>query len=609
VSIKNKLVTAVTTAGLLAGLFGSAFVPVARAAANVLDSGDYDFKSATYVAGESEGVCAINTSTNSAIVLKNGIISLITTESDLTDNDAVYSITYSGVAGTITKVTDGGEPGTSTYTGSFNVNATAVKHTLGGDATHDDIPLLVAFKPSATGTLTVKLRYTAGSTTPLNVVETWTATVVDSCTGQSGAYTASKSGSKLDTAANVLAAVPTADATGAATKALGSIAYLAVYLRDAIGNAVDNDVLTITATGGATVSWAAADSSSIKTSDSVASGVTNEVAAIFGPSDGSPLTTTVTVTLDGVVVATRTITFQGDIASITLTQEKIGEVGGTITDAISYVAKDAAGNQVAGYSPTLDADSVDYATALANVGATSATVSADADVTCGATAGQDQLKVTLFNGDGDTITSNAITFTCAEDAIDTYTMTWDKASYVAGETATLTVKGYDDNGFPMSDTSTFDPGGTAGDVVWTASGLTLASGESAPSGSKVFADGEFKVVFTVSTTVGTYTSTMYAKDAKTDYTVKSTTIRVGTATVDGTLSVGAKKRVARADFGVAAAGKKIAFILESARGVTKTYYRKANASGVARYALALRGTWTVYASYGDDITDTGRMRR
>ena len=31
-SIKNKLVTAVTTAGLLAGLFGSAFVPAVRAA-------------------------------------------------------------------------------------------------------------------------------------------------------------------------------------------------------------------------------------------------------------------------------------------------------------------------------------------------------------------------------------------------------------------------------------------------------------------------------------------------------------------------------------------------------------------------------------------------
>ncbi len=600
--------TAVTTAGLLAGLFGSAFVPAARAAANVLDAGDYDFKAATYAAGESEGVCAINTATNSAIVLKNGIVSLITTESDLTDDDAVYSITYSGVAGSITKVTNGTEAGSSTYTGSFNVNATAVKHTLAG-AGADDIALLVAFKPTATGTLTVKLRYTAGSTTPLNVVETWTATVVDSCTGQSGAYTASKSGSKLDTAANVLAAVPTSDATGAATKTLGSVAYLALWLRDAIGNAVSNDVLTITATGGATVSWTAADTSSIKSSDSVATGVTNEVAAIFGPDDASPLTTTVTVTLDGVVVATRTITFQGDIASITLTQERIAEVGGTIADVISYVAKDSAGNQLAGYSPELDTDSVDYVTTLANVGATSATASADADVTCGATAGRDQLKVTHLNADGDVITSNAVTITCAEDAIDTYTMSWDKTSYVAGETATLTVKGYDDNGFPMSDTSTFDPGGTAGDVTWTASGLTLAAGEAAPSGSKVFADGEFKVVFTVSTTIGTYTSTMYVKDAKTDKTVESTSVRVGTPTLDGTLTVGPKKLVATADFGAAAAGKKIAFILESAGGVTKTYYRKANASGVAKYTLALRGTWTVYASYGDDITDTGTLRK
>jgi len=607
-------VTAVTTAGLLAGLFGSAFVPAARAAANVLDAGDYDFKAATFVAGESEGVCAINNSTNSAIVLKNGIFTLITTESDLTDNDAVFSLTYSGVAGSIVKFTEGEEPGAAAganiaYTGLFNVNATAAKYTLGGAADKDDIPVLVSFKPSATGTLTVKLRYTAGSTTPLTVVETWTATVVDSCTGQSGAYTASNSGSKLDTAINVLAAVPTSDTSGAATKTLGAIAYLAVYLRDAIGNAVDNDVLTITATGGATVSWTAADTSSIKTSDSVATGVTNEVAAIFGPDDASPLTTTVTVTLDGVVVATRTITFQGDIASITLTQEKIAEVGGTIADVIGYVAKDSAGNQLAGYNPILDSDSVDYVTALANVAATSATASAEADVTCGATAGQDQLKVYQLNSDGDEITSNAVTITCAEDAIDTYTLSWDKTSYVAGETATLTVKGYDDNGFPMSDTSTFDPGGTAGDVTWTASGLTLAAGEAAPSGSKIFADGEFKVVFTVSTTIGTYTSTMYVKDAKTDNTVESTSVRVGTPSLDGTMSVGSKKLVATADFGAAAAGKKIAFILENAKGVTKTYYRKANASGVARYTLALRGKWTVYASYGDDITDTGTLRK
>jgi hypothetical protein len=43
--------------------------------------------------------------------------------------------------------------------------------------------------------------------------------------------------------------------------------------------------------------------------------------------------------------------------------------------------------------------------------------------------------------------------------------------------------------------------------------------------------------------------------------------------------------------------------------VTKTYYRRANASGVASYTLALRGTWTVYATFGDEISDTGTMRR
>jgi hypothetical protein len=472
----------------------------------------------------------------------------------------------------------------------------------------DDPLKLVAFKPSAIGTLTVKLRYTASSTTPLNVVETWTATVVESCTGQSGAYSASKSSSKLGTDATALAAVSTSDTTGAATKTLGAIAYLALWLRDSIGNAVDNDVLTISATGGATVSWTAADTSSIKTSDSVATGVTDEVAAIFGD-DEDPVTTTVTVTLDGVVVATRTISFQGDIASITLTQDGVGEWNTSIADTVSYIAKDSAGNQLAGYTPLWYATSGVYTTGMISAAASSATVAAAGDVTCGAVAGKDQLKVYALNVDGDEIISNAITFTCAEDAIDTYTMSWDKTSYVAGETATLTVKGYDDNGFPMSDTSTFDPGGTAGDGVWTASGLTLAAGEAAPSGSKIFANGEFKVVFTVSTTIGTYTSTMYVKDAKTDKTVKSTSVRVGTPTVDGTISVGPKKLKATADFGTAAAGKKIAFILESAAGVTKTYYRKANASGKATYTLALRGAWTVYASYGDDITDTGAMRR
>ena len=50
-------------------------------------------------------------------------------------------------------------------------------------------------------------------------------------------------------------------------------------------------------------------------------------------------------------------------------------------------------------------------------------------------------------------------------------------------------------------------------------------------------------------------------------------------------------------------------VLENASGVTKTYYRKANASGVAKYTIALNGTWTVYATFGDEITDTVTLKK
>ena len=75
------------------------------------------------------------------------------------------------------------------------------------------------------------------------------------------------------------------------------------------------------------------------------------------------------------------------------------------------------------------------------------------------------------------------------------------------------------------------------------------------------------------------------------------------------LTAGPKKKIATADFGPGAANLKVAFVLENASGVTKTFYRKANASGVATYTIALRGTWTVYATFGDNITDTVTLKK
>jgi hypothetical protein len=44
-------------------------------------------------------------------------------------------------------------------------------------------------------------------------------------------------------------------------------------------------------------------------------------------------------------------------------------------------------------------------------------------------------------------------------------------------------------------------------------------------------------------------------------------------------------------------------------GKTFTYYRKANASGVAKFTIRRAGTWEVFASYGDLVTDTGRLQK
>ncbi len=51
-SMKNKFVTAVTTAGLLAGILGSAFVPTARAAAGVLDATETTFAETDALTGD-----------------------------------------------------------------------------------------------------------------------------------------------------------------------------------------------------------------------------------------------------------------------------------------------------------------------------------------------------------------------------------------------------------------------------------------------------------------------------------------------------------------------------------------------------------------------------
>jgi hypothetical protein len=129
-------------------------------------------------------------------------------------------------------------------------------------------------------------------------------------------------------------------------------------------------------------------------------------------------------------------------------------------------------------------------------------------------------------------------------------------------------------------------------------------------------DGGGYIEVAAPTTPGTYSMVLTYTDADgttagsqaASYTV-TVTVRNANLASKTDLTAGPKKKIASADFGPGAAGLKVAFVLENASGVTKTFYRKANASGVAQYTIALRGTWTVYATFGDSITDTVTLKK
>jgi hypothetical protein len=132
-----------------------------------------------------------------------------------------------------------------------------------------------------------------------------------------------------------------------------------------------------------------------------------------------------------------------------------------------------------------------------------------------------------------------------------------------------------------------------------------------------FVVGTFTQSITASNMPGSYAVIIAIGDADlnttgdqaAEYSLAYTVTNAAAGGADATLAAGPKKLKATATFGASAANKKVAFTLENANGVVKTYYRKANASGVATFTLRFKGTFEVTASYGDAITDTVTLKK
>ena len=303
----------------------------------------------------------------------------------------------------------------------------------------------------------------------------------------------------------------------------GSRGAIYVSLKDVYTAAITAGTMTATATNGAlvnivdTIPAAGNDYAATTAFDSeitIAGGdayitVTQPVANTAG-------TSTVTITLDGAVIATKTLNWSGDIASIALDAAnsngsfKNGAdadfAGGNM--AVVYVVKDAAGNAVTLAStnaPTITGQTGSLVGAsLLTTTTTNSTLqtstlgsgNATMNVPTSSLNGVGTYKLRVVNALGANIDSAVITASVSA-GLNSFAVSWDKAVYAPGDLATMSISGKDIYGTAIADGIPL-----TGYVGAVADGLTAVG--TACTATSTFSGGVVKCVYAAGNTDGSY---------------------------------------------------------------------------------------------------------
>jgi len=366
-----------------------------------------------------------------------------------------------------------------------------------------------------------------------------TVTVVAASAG--GSYNATYSYCRISNTSNHFNVDSNVDGTAATTN--GNSMWVNFALNDAYGNNLDDGNIVVSATNGALISYNDGATAVAGTSSTVVAydeGAGDSIRVTQGTAN-APQVTTVTITYNGTTVCTKTVAIYGEVAKLTVnvtdTQDLSSGTGkanflddGWDASAggskraghFTVLATDSAGNQVApsgggSGSTVIGTFAVNAASLAGQTIVTALAVDFSATVTsstsagrlntgtytCGATAGEVKTaKIDFTNtATGKVVTSDAFTLRCADNPYS-YTASWDKASYVQGEIATLTVKFLDSKGNPANSTSDTGPwDGTT--PMLTAVSTTGAAGGLDKSGVKTFT---YTVGTSTGVTTGTYVS-------------------------------------------------------------------------------------------------------
>ena len=281
------------------------------------------------------------------------------------------------------------------------------------------------------------------------------------------------------------------DINGANSTTTGLTLSALIMLRDAYGNPVTTaGALTATVSSGANVGIGTASTTtgtyttavygSAPTSGSADTYAGNEagvLANITEATTGAGWAGTLTVSYNGITIATKSGTISGVVSKIAVTPLIVAHTNTTDARAFSYQAYDAAGNLVVATAGSLAVNANSNTAAVATLAGTVTNVpgtgvSGKGTITGGTTAGTAAISLKFTNALGAVIVSNTFNVTTG-GAADSYTAKLDKSSYNQGDIATLTVKFLDSKGnVAASDSAPYAVSGSAAPYTWDASFAT-----------------------------------------------------------------------------------------------------------------------------------------
>ena len=393
--------------------------------------------------------------------------------------------------------------------------------------------------PTTVGTYTVSLYtsyYTNGAlkeiatsttdTLPETLSGNLTVTVAAASAG--GAYSATNSLCQAvkNTVTYTAATSSNVDDTGTNTN--GSDWSVDVFLRDAYGASLPTTGnLVATATNGALLAFGNAGTTPVAGSASTISTTgagNNSTIRVSQATAGAPITTTVTISWNGTAVCTKTVSIAGTVSALTVPAANIAvqDLGASAGNAFWFadgtaragtfyvIATDSVGNRVptpstlgtfsadgATLGTTVTAVTFDAASLATSTSSSSALSASVARHSCAATAGtQKGVKIKFTLANGTVVTSAPFDLGCADDPA-TVSASFDKAKYISGDVATLTVSFKDTKGNAANSAVAL------GASTIAVPGMTLVSTTGAAD-AVAKAGGKVTYTYTVGQTAGKY---------------------------------------------------------------------------------------------------------